>query len=187
MTKAASYFTAAVPEPCRVLGLLLKPFSLGHYLILSRFNSAFVDEGPRDATRDEVVFAVLVCHFTYGQFFDFIAQKDFAAQVKAWGKQQGVFSIKEKAAILQKYISEASEMPGFVFEEEGSKSGAHWAQTVKVAVVGHCGYTHDEAMNAPLRQVLADFLKHAESNGAVTILSDEEMEQIKSLDEAEKN
>jgi hypothetical protein len=191
MSQTATYFTAAVPEPVRVLGLELKPFSLGHFITLNRFGSAFVSEGDftadlkdKDqlkALRAEIIFAAVICHFPFNDFYEFIRQKDFLPQLRKLGREVGLFSVKEKAKLLQDYIKEASEMPGYVMEDEPGKSGAHWAHTVLASAVSHCGYARDEALNAPLRQVLWDFMKHAESNGAVTLLSEQEMEQIASL------
>lgn len=176
---APSYFLAAVPEPVRVLGLELKPFSIGHYITLKRFGSGFVDEKQRDGTAEEIIFAAVVCHFTYEAFYEFIRQKDFLKQLRALGNRVGVFDRKEKAELLKDYISAASKMPGFSFEDENSSNtGAHWAHSVLAGAVSHCGYSQTEALNAPLQKVLWDFLKHAESNGVIKLFTEEEAKQV---------
>ncbi len=191
MSQTASYFLAAVPEPVRVLGLELRDFSIGHCITLHRFCSAFVSETEvqsdlgnreeRNYLRDEVIFAALVCRFTYEEFYEFIRQPDAQEQLAELGKDVGLFSIKEKSKLLQDYISEASKMPPFVFEQEESKSGAHWLHTVKAGLVAHCGYTEDRALNDPMQKCIMDFFKHAESNGVITLISDEELEKINAL------
>lgn len=56
-----TYSTAAYPDPWRVLGIQLKPFSLGHYLKLHRLNCAFVADESRTATLGDLLLGVAVC------------------------------------------------------------------------------------------------------------------------------
>jgi len=60
-TAAASYHDAAFPEPWQVLGLRLRPFSLGHYLKLRRLGCAFVADDTQRATIGDLLLGVIVC------------------------------------------------------------------------------------------------------------------------------
>lgn len=188
MNPAASYLEAAIPEPVRCLGLLLKPFCLGHYMTLSRFDSAFVDEKERSVTREDVIFATLVCHFSYEDFYTFIGQKDAQKQLKRWGKKVGIFSIKEKSRILLEYIRKTEDIPGFLIlqNSEGEKSGGHWSQAMLLVLTGELGYTQSEALNCPLKKAFTDWLKFAENNGVLRFLNEAEQEQLERLKEEEK-
>jgi hypothetical protein len=55
------YFFSAAPEPWQILGLTLRPFSVGHYIKLRRFDCAFVADEPRDAGLQDLVIGVAVC------------------------------------------------------------------------------------------------------------------------------
>ena len=56
-----SYFEAAYPEPWQVLGVPLKPFSLGHYIKLHRLDCAFVSDETKPATLADLLLGVAVC------------------------------------------------------------------------------------------------------------------------------
>ncbi len=71
---ANSIFRATQPEPYRILGLRLKPFSLGHFLILSRHGCSFVAPGAATATRQDLVFACLICSMDYDEFNEWQGQ-----------------------------------------------------------------------------------------------------------------
>lgn len=55
------YFLSAAPEPWQVLGLTLRPFSVGHYIKLRRLECAFVADGAVDAQLRDLVVGVAVC------------------------------------------------------------------------------------------------------------------------------
>jgi len=58
---ANTYFEAAYPAPWQVLGVPLKPFSLGHYIKLHRLGCAFVADDAMPATLKDLVLGVAVC------------------------------------------------------------------------------------------------------------------------------
>ena len=61
----AAEFLAGLPEPHTILGLRLLPFSLGHYQLLKRFKSPFIEEEEVKISlgqiTNELVFALIVC------------------------------------------------------------------------------------------------------------------------------
>ncbi len=69
-----SIFFAAIPEPYQILGLRLKPFSLGHYLILRRHECAFVADTLEEATREDLIFAVVVCSMSFEEFYAWLEE-----------------------------------------------------------------------------------------------------------------
>jgi len=196
----AAYFKAAIPEPYRILGLKLKPFSLGHYFILRRFECSFVDDEKATATLEDLIFAVSVCSMSYKDFLEFIERKYYPwwsvllswvwpwhrpkprfvwpREARKWGKQAGLFDFKSKVALFMQYLNEATEQPQYWVEEEGKPSGAHWAQALYDSLIGQVGYTQEQALNNPLAQCLSDFYRHAESVGSVRLMTDQEVEVI---------
>jgi hypothetical protein len=53
--------SATVPEPCQVLGTPLKPFCLGHHLLLSRLGSPLADNPLARVDRESLILAIAVC------------------------------------------------------------------------------------------------------------------------------
>lgn len=57
----SDYFSAASPEPWQVLGITLRPFSIGHYLKLRRLDCAFVADDSREAQLKDLIIGIIVC------------------------------------------------------------------------------------------------------------------------------
>lgn len=184
----AAYFKAAIPEPHRILGQRLKPFSLGHWIILARFNSPFVgDNQDAQIARDDLVFAVLVCTMSYDEFFKFIERDDWEELVTTWGQNCGVFDLHAKSLAFQSYIVEGTKWPEFWQEDtgHGRSSGTHWSQTVLLTLTSKLHYTQDQALNMPFTKSISDFLHYLETQGAVRLMTDDEMAFIEQSKQAE--
>jgi hypothetical protein len=180
-----TYSAAAIPEPFQILGLRLRPFCLGHYWLMERFNLAFVAAEKKEVTLSDLTMAVLICSMTYEDFLEFIDEADWMTKIKAWGESCGGFDIYEKIALFEKYISNALQQPDVVFEGETKESGAHWSQALFSALTGNCGYTAVEARNMPLGQAFMDFFKVAEQSGVIRILSREESDLMRAAERGE--
>lgn len=210
MTPACnSIFEAALPQPYRVLGIKLKPFCLGHYLLLRRHGCAFVADEQARATREDLIFAVLVCSQSFDEFQSWIND----GKVSAWeqckelarfatfrsstaemlaafggrrwqyetlriGRAVGLFDLKEKCELFQRYLEEHTREPKVWFEKEPTtESGSHWSHSVFVVLTGNLGFTRDQALSMPLHEALLHYFKHAENNGIVTLMTAEEIPQ----------
>lgn len=180
MNHAADYFTATIPEPWQILGLRLRPFSLGHYKLLRRFGCAFVSDTAEEATREDLILGVLACSMIPAEFLSFIESPEYEQRVKDWGKSVGLFDLKEKAELFQKYIAQHSQVPRYWEERETSESGAHWAQCVEVLLRSELGWTSEDIDREPLSKAFADYFKHAENNGAIKLMTADEIAFIES-------
>jgi len=178
MKPTADYFTAAIPEPWQILGLRLRPFSLGHYRILRRFKCGFVDDASVEATREDLIFGVLVCSMKPADFMTMIDSDDCIETMRAWGKKVGSFDALEKSKLFKEYIEAHSAVPAYWEEKQGSPSGAHWSQCVEVTLRSKLGWTDDEIDNNALSKAFADYFKHAENEGAIRLMTQAEIELI---------
>ena len=173
------YSQAAIPDPYVILGLKLRPLSLGHYLLMSRFDVAFVASEERNATFDDLILGVLICSMGYDDFLRFMESKNFRREIAAWGRKIGLFDPVEKIVLFNQYIREGSKAPLYWIEKEGrNNSGAHWTHALKTTLVSKCGYTNSEALNAPLSQALSDYFQYAESEGFVRLMTEDEIKQV---------
>lgn len=198
------YFSASYPATWQILGVTLRPFSLGHYIKLKALGCGFVADDQQVATLGDLVVGCLVCSLPsdpdptkdefwtwankqpnrFSAWFVKLLKKEPAtpmeAEVMRWGVKAGMFDLAEKAKLFSDYIEAHSKVPAYWEEKrEGSRSsGAHWAQAVLHTLVSKCGYSQVEALNVPVSKALADYFKQAETDGAVRLISDEESEAI---------
>lgn len=175
---SASYFKAAIPEPHRILGQRLKPFSLGHYLILSRFESPFVADEPADKeiSRDDLIFAVFACCHEYEEFFQSLNSPNLVQHLRAWGRAIGIFELAPKVQAFWQYYIEGTRAPKFWQEQTPSSTiGAHWSNTMLVTLISKVGYSQQDALNMPFTKTIADYLRYCESEGAVRLMTEEEI------------
>lgn len=71
MKQLEAYLQSSIPEPTRVFGLQLQPFSLGHYNLMRRYGLTFL-EGVADSKAEsftkyihDFFLAVIICSMTY--------------------------------------------------------------------------------------------------------------------------
>ena len=64
MSKVATAL-ATVPQPCRILGTVLRPFCLGHHLIFKRLNLPFAGNHEADAGEEDILIGIAVCAGRY--------------------------------------------------------------------------------------------------------------------------
>jgi hypothetical protein len=172
---AADYFTAIMPEPFQILGLRLRPFSLAHYQLLRRFGCAFVSETEAAATTPDLIFGVLACSMVPSEFLAWTITDDYESEVRIWGEKIGVVDVNAKAKLFKDYIEAHSVIPKYWEERSGGSSGAHWSQCVEVMLRSKLGWTTQDLETKPLSQAFADYFKHAENEGAVKLMTPDEI------------
>lgn len=155
MAIANNFFSAAYPEPWQVLGVKLRPFSLGHYLKLSRLGCAFVSDKEESATLSDLLLGVVVCSMptatmpendpfwqwlgrTEGgwrwklyRFWQIIRRKPVASPAEydayLWGKRTGEIDLQAKVKMLAEYIDKHSAPPPYVEEHQSTPPKASGA------------------------------------------------------------
>lgn len=178
-----AYYLACVPEPYRILGLRLRPFSLGHYLLLQKFNCAYVQDEvePRHA---DLTLGCLVCSMRFAEFIEFIEQKNFLHQVKKWGKRIGVYRFAEKSAMFTAYLQASLREPDYICTQPTDGAEGDWTHNLKTTLVTRLGYTDTEALDMPLTKALSEYYKLAESEGILRLLTPEDIAMAKANDAA---
>lgn len=204
MEVANNYFEAAYPEPYQILGVRLRPFSLGHYIKLSRLGCAFVSETEQNAKLSDLLLGIVVCSMPTSadqekdEFWKWLSRRNGGIRYRfykafkqlfrmpystpaeydffMWGKKMGLIDFKAKVGMFSEYMAKHSAIPAYVEEKRDAPprpSGSHWVHSVLVSLVSNCGYTMEDALNAPISRALSDFIKKAESDGAVRIIPSE--------------
>jgi hypothetical protein len=194
---SAAIFEAAIPEPFRILGLRLKPLSLGRYRLLQRFHCAFVAEKEVSAGMADLLLGLLICSMEVREFLEFIESSDAARQLKAWRKKIWPMSwlglvpwvggwwcrrrgsdAVEKMDLFKLYIAKGSRTPKYWEEEPGQGSADHWSHAIEVILRSELNWSEREIDEAPLSKALSDYFKWAENKGLVRLMTSQEIEQI---------
>jgi hypothetical protein len=181
------FLSAAVPEPFQILGTELRPYALGHHLILERFENGFLSG---NGSVDDLIFGVIVCSQTYDEALTFMRAPDRDEQAAAWAEKvkaqlasegQGL-DIVDKAELFQVYLDDGRRIPVYSYEDgKGSSVGAPWWQILKVTLLAELGLSESAVLNRPLRLSWLDYLSWREINGkGVKLVPD-----VERLDEAQ--
>lgn len=189
-------FRAAFPDPYRILGLSLLPLSLGRYRLLKRFGCAFVAEGVARAEAGDLLLGVVICSMRCQGFLDFLEAKNFRRQISRWGRRVSPFpwigylpwigkawrdrysfNLLEKLNLFKRYIEEAQTVPNYISTSAGDRqSKSHWSDNVEIVLRSELGWTREEIEEAPLSKALNDYFNHAERQGLVVILTDDDLQ-----------
>lgn len=160
----------------------------------------FVSDETVTAETQDLFLAVLICskHWKDGEFNDFCETADFETMGKEWGEKIGKqiaedfangiqFDINEKIKLFAQYVKESARPVKYwtLSEDSNGGSGAHWTESVLLTCTGQLGYSRPEALDAPLELVLADYMKHAESNGIIQLMTPEEIAEVEALEKEE--
>jgi len=208
---ATSYTKALIPTPYTIMGLDLKPFCIGHVLLMQHFNCSFgADEAIKvnvNQLVQDFLWGLVICSMTFEEFYnacqtntlEVYYSKDFAVKrikftdwIKNWRKailkavHEKNANLLTRLAAFNEYIREAMEVPMFFQESEGTpkNSGSHWTLTILNVLTGELGYSQSEALNMPLAQAYQVYLKFCERNGLITIATQREQEEAKRLEAA---
>jgi hypothetical protein len=185
--KFSAYVDSCIVEERVILGLTLRPLSIGHYLWGKKLECGFFnDEENAQVTVEDLLAGLLICSMTFGEFAEFIESPDSTQEITRWGRQvkklcknDKAFNIFLKIKEFEDYVRKGSEMPKFSVNNQNSgKSGAHWAMSLIHVLTSKLNYSRDEALNMPLKLAFAEYCKYAETENAITLLNPIEEEIV---------
>lgn len=189
------YFSRAIPEPYRILGLQLLPLSVGRYRLLKRFEVAFVADGEANAGISDLLLGVLICSMRVDEFLRFSTSRHFQRDIRRWSKRifpsvwicalpwfgkwwrrtRG-FNVLEKIALFQRYIADAQRIPRYTSRDNSPRTNSgHWSHCIEICLRSELGWSEEEINEAPLSKALADYFGYAESQGMISLLTDEDL------------
>jgi hypothetical protein len=154
---------------------------------MQRFGCAFVNDA--DASPELVLsslfLGIAICSRTFEDFLAFIDDKKALNKwSKNWDKQirkalrKNQINMLDKVFEFQTYMKDSIAVPKYWEEnEDGETSGAHWTQSVYGVLTAHLNYSATEALNIPLARALAENFKYLESQGALTLMQDWQIEE----------
>lgn len=185
--KFEAYANSCVPTKWTILGLTLKPLSLGHYILMRRLGCRYSADEDTSVDISDLIIGVLICSMSYEEFISFMDDEDFEKEIRKWGKtftkqvkKDKTFNLYDKFKLFKDYIIDGTQMPLYwEGENVGKASGSHWSLNVHNVLVGELGFTNSEALNMPLTQAFAHYFRYLETQGTVEIMRNNEEELIK--------
>ena len=179
------FYLAAIPEPRTILGLRLRPLSLGHIILLYRLESVFVCGGI--PTFSDLALSVLICASTYKEGLSYLENPDLSSELRRWAdKLTGLntflvrigirkptpINLEEKSAALSEYIAEASKVPNYHFNpSDFTEISCPSAQIVKVTLMREMKFSEEEILDRSWALCLWDFVTLKAINGSVKMLN----------------
>lgn len=191
------YVDAALPEPFTILGLRLRPLSIGHLILLHRLESPFVvSEAPGALSIGDLALACLICSQTYAQGVELLDQEDLAKQLFKWGlratRQHGwriwcpwlyqPIKLEEKFGLFSEYLKYHMEVPCYSVESGKSRGieAPAW-QVIRVVLLSKTNLTDGEILDRPYRLCMTDFLTLRAIEGQLNFEDSTELEEAQAL------
>lgn len=191
------YYRAAIPDPRRILGLKLRPFSLGHLLLLNRVESAFVT-GQRPSYGD-LALSVFICSQKYEDGIEALDSDDLQPFMRKWQRKLcgecGILywiglrkskpiDLPEKCKAFSEYLKDGCAHPDFCWSDENTKSiAAPIEQIVRVKLLASTNLTETEIMNRPWALSLWDYLTLKVFEGQIDFVDSDEIDEAQKMAE----
>jgi hypothetical protein len=183
----SNFLTALIPDPAWCLGVRLRPFSLGHLVLLRRVNSPFVSREGQVVLGD-LILAVILCADDFADGAEWLARMDHQSDADRetladWGKKAATLDLDEEATAFIAYIRAADKMPE-VFHSSTSgqvqEIGAPFWQIVYLTLHKQTNLRDVEIWNQPLGKTYCDYIALREQEQVLRIKSeqDEEIERL---------
>lgn len=193
------FYLAAIPDAWEILGVKLRPFSLGHVILLHRTESPFIgaEPNPKIAPFDELALAVLLCSETYRNGLRIIDDPMLPKVLRQWGerltgqnrwtvrhwlkKAKRIDLIKEATEFGQ-YIREHSKVPSYDFNP-GDFREIHCpsAQMIKVTLMREMGFGEAELLDRCWGLCLWDYVTLSALDGRVKMIDAQSKKEAQEL------
>jgi hypothetical protein len=164
--------TPTVPEPCFILGTAMKPFSLGHHILLKRLNLPFCGNPLFDAGNDDLMIGIAICGQSYDETLEQLLDgtwpkvfEDWLSQLKS--KKTSQTTLVESEVLFRAYLSDGYKRPPVWRHDivKGITLSAPWEMLLKNRLV-MAGYREHEVVNGYLPARWYDYYTVSELDAA---------------------
>lgn len=169
------YLQAAIPEPFKIFGRRLSPFTLGHELFLQRFGSAYSTKQKAVPTIEELTLAAFFCFRPYDALVKQFNAETLIPRFKLWTRLLRFKKIdwQEKHAAFYVYLNHYRKTPEIIKKSKGeSITGAPWEQMLKVDLMKNLHQSEAAVLSTPYCLAVWNYLTFYEGEQAVQIVED---------------
>lgn len=133
-----------IPEAHYALGTLLRPFSLGHHLLLIRAGLTFPENPRAFTTPEQLALGIFICAAPYAQMLEAMLRGDWEAEHAAWTRrlkprfwQRTRFIHEQEAACFCEYLLDGyRRAPVLGHGGGGIAFSAPWEMLLECRLVG---------------------------------------------------
>lgn len=180
------------------MGLRLKPFSLGHVILLGRVRSSFVTEGEQTSLHD-LALSVLICALNFKEGTELFNNKDLPRFFECWHDKLAGISWLSKIGLAKPrpidyqahviafsdYIKRGSKIPNYSYNpSDFNQMECPAVQLVKTTLMRDMHFREDELMDRPWSLCLWDFVTLRALAGQVTMVDSDAIKQAQEVAEA---
>lgn len=177
-----SFLNAILPERVAVLRLSLRPYSVGHEILLRRLDSPFLKPTlPAAAELLPHLFThVFICSMPYAEAVDSVEDPELGAEFIAWRRRLGRrYDLLQALGTFCQYLRDGSTWPEFTRRKrkgyEFIRTGSSWPAVLVTALMSELNFTLESALNCPLGLAQHLYCTHRELAGNILIASEAEI------------
>lgn len=183
-----AFYLAAIPDSWEILGVKLRPFSLGHVILLHRINSPFVVES-KTINFDDIALAVLICSEDYKTGNSLLVDTSLPKILRKWAdsltgmnrwsvrigwNSAKVIEFNQVATEFYSYVREHSKIPNYDFNPSDFRQlDCPEVQLVKVTLMKEMVFNEAELLDRGWGLCLWDYVTIRAIDGKVKMISDE--------------
>lgn len=169
---------ATVPEPCSVLGTSLRPFCLGHHLLLKRLELPFCGEPLNPAAWDQIQVGIAICGQEWNETREQLLTGQWQRVFARWQadlrgpwysrRKPTVAALREAETLFRAYLADGYKTVP-VWEDLGSHAdisfSAPWELILKNTLIQN-GHSESEVMRQYMPAAWYDYYAICEVNAA---------------------
>lgn len=155
-----------VNEPCRVLGTMLRPFSLGHHLLFTKLGLGFAGNPYYDSDPPQLAMAVFLCAAPHSDVESAMVRDEWADEFSKWAGRlkpkhfwsKPTFNHSTEASRFCDYLEAGYQRPPIWKHETASSVtlSAPWECLLKCRLISG-GYSEREALEKYLPAAWYDY------------------------------
>lgn len=185
-----AFYQAAIPDAWEILGVKLRPFSLGHVILLHRIDSPFVSRTLSDhPTFDDLALSVLICSESYEKAVECLDYPHLPRVLRSWAdrltgmdrwtvrmglRKARIIDFLQPAIEFSNYIREHSKIPDYDFNPaDFSEMHCPEVQMVKVTLMREMGFSESELLDRSWGLCLWDYVVLRAQDGKVKMIDAE--------------
>lgn len=134
----------------------MRPFCLGHHLLLSRLNMPYADCPDANCGHDEIVIGIVLCSMTYDDGLEALVKGRLPKLIRKWRRRMGGWWINGKPTIwdiearFRDYLRDGYKLaPVWRHGGVGIAMSAPWEIMLKTRLV-MAGYSEADVINGYL-------------------------------------
>lgn len=191
------FYRAQLPDTQIILGLPLRPLSLGHLILLTRMQSPFIVGGEPDWST--LAASVLICAQTYEEALSDMDDPKMDRFMRKWYeritgngswlirlrfKAPNVLNLVDACEAFRAYLESSIKGPNFSYDPSSFRPlNCPSEQVVKVALMRDLHFTESEVLNRSWLLCLWDYTTLRMLSGQVEIVDDEAIQSAKDVAE----